>query len=136
MKARLGVLLVACTLLVAVGLPAAAGAYSGHPTVKLGTARAKAFMSSALHADFESWAVGLGKRVKCTQRVSRDRVHCQRIVWGIGDSVFFGSGTIWLTYEGSKTFWNDSYRITEYNEYCNVVEHLPVRRCEHHFNVH
>jgi hypothetical protein len=132
MKTRLGLLLVACALIAAAVMPATAGAH--RPTAKLGTARAKFFMSSALHTDFESWEGGLGKQVKCTQRLSRSRVHCQRVAWGIGDSIFFGSGTIWLTHEGSTTYWNDRYRITEYNEYCNVVEHRPVRSCERHFN--
>lgn len=67
-----------------------------------------------------AFSAGGARRVKCNVRVSRDRLKC-RMSWFVGDLVFWGRGTIWITYPQGEAYWNFSYRVVRFNEYCAVV---------------
>ena len=97
---------------------------------KLGTVIAARLMRTALNRRFDSYAAGYARRVKCNKRVSFNRVRCE-MSWIVGDIVFFGKGQIWLTYPRHIAYWNYAWRITEFNEYCAIVEHGPRSRCVH-----
>lgn len=92
------------------------------PRAFLGTRYAAALMRRALgRRPALLFAAGYARRVQCNSRVARDRVRCS-MSWFVGDSAFGGRGAIWVTYEGGNRYWNFSYRITRFNEYCAVME--------------
>lgn len=97
---------------------------------KLGTVLAARLMRTALNRRFGSYGAGYARRVKCNKRISRNRVRCG-MSWIVGDIAFFGKGQIWLTYPHHIAYWNYAWRITEFNEYCAIVEHGPRSRCVH-----
>ncbi|MFY9587234.1 MAG: hypothetical protein WAT66_07260 [Actinomycetota bacterium] len=91
------------------------------PKFFLGTNYASSLMLNALgrRPAFAFSAAG-GRKVRCNHRVAQDRVKC-RMSWYVGDLVFWGRGMIWITYPQHKPYWNFSYRIVRFNEYCAVV---------------
>jgi hypothetical protein len=91
------------------------------PKVFLGTDFASSLMRNALsrRPAFAFSAAG-GRKIRCNHRVARDRVKC-RMSWFVGDLVYWGRGVIWVTYPRHEPYWNFSYRITRFNEYCAVV---------------
>jgi hypothetical protein len=44
-----------------------------------------------------------------------------RMSWIVGDLSFSGRGMIWITYPENRPFWNFSYRVVRFNEYCAVI---------------
>ena len=110
---------VGLVILVAASPPKTTAATARYP---LGTNLAEHYMRIGLSRHFDSWPAGYAKVVRCTKRVSRDRVRCQYIQWIVGDVGFYGHGTLWVTYERGVPHWNYSYRIVELNEYCADVE--------------
>lgn len=91
------------------------------PKRALSRHEAKGFMREALlrHPNL-SFRAGYGRRVVCDHRLTPVRLKC-RMQWIVGDIVYFGTGTIWLTFENHAANWNYSYRVTRFNEYCAVV---------------
>ena len=89
---------------------------------KLGTRHAAGLMRTALlrHPNL-AFRAGYARRVKCNRRISDIRLKC-KMSWIVGDSVFWGRGTIWLTFPEHRPFWNYSYRIKQLDEYCAIVE--------------
>jgi hypothetical protein len=73
---------------------------------------------------------GYARRVRCNKRISDIRLKC-RMIWFVSDTVFYGRGTIWLTFPEHRAYWNYAYRIVGLNEYCALVEHRPRRECVH-----
>jgi hypothetical protein len=89
---------------------------------KLGTKMAEGMMEEALsRKPALNFGVADGVRVRCNKRISDIRVRC-RMSWFVGDLSYSGKGTIWITFPGGRPFWNYSYRIERFNEYCAVLE--------------
>lgn len=89
---------------------------------KLGTVQAADLMRTALlrHPNI-SFQAGYSRRVECNKRASDIHLKC-RMSWIVGDSLYWGKGTIWLTFPEHRPLWNYSYRMTRLNEYCAIVE--------------
>jgi len=110
--------LLACCLLSGALFPAATSA----ARFKLGTQLAAQLMREALsrHDNLYFYA-GNARRVTCNKRISPIRVRC-RMSWFVGDLSFSGKGTIWITFPEHRPFWNYSFRIVRFNEYCAAIE--------------
>lgn len=115
---RLAALLLAGLFLVGALAPASASA----SRFKLGTKMAEGMMEEALsRKPALNFGVADGVNVRCNKRISDIRVRC-RMSWFVGDLSYSGKGTIWITFPGGRPFWNYSYRIERFNEYCAVLE--------------
>ena len=113
--------LLACCLLVGLVSPTTASA----ARFKLGTRLAADLMREALSRhDKLLFYVGNARRVTCNKRISAIRVRC-RMSWFVGDLSFSGKGTIWITFPEHRPFWNYSFRIVRFNEYCAAVIEAP-----------
>ena len=67
-----------------------------------------------------SFGAAYARKVKCNKRISRIRRRC-KLEWIVGDLYFYGKGTIWETRGPDAAFWNYSYKVTRFNEYCAIV---------------
>lgn len=91
------------------------------PDFFLGTDFAASLMRNALsRRPALAFSSAYGRKVRCNHRVARDRLKC-RMSWFVGDLAYGGRGMIWITYPRHKPYWNFSYRIVRFNEYCAVV---------------
>lgn len=92
---------------------------------KLGTQLAAQLMREGLtrHQNL-SFEAGYARHVTCNKRISPTRVRC-RMSWIVGDVSFSGKGMIWITFPEHRPFWNYSYRIVRFNEYCAAVIEAP-----------
>ena len=108
-------------LLVVLSLAIAASASAAR--YFLGTPHADSLMAPALtRKPGRYFAKALGPRIRCNQRLASDRLKCD-MGWALGDWIFYGSGSIWITYEEGQPHWNFSYRVVRKNEYCASVAH-------------
>jgi hypothetical protein len=114
---RIAAALLVCCLLGALTAPPASAS-----RFRLGTEMAVGFMETALlrHPSLNFGSAG-GQVVKCNKRISDIRVRC-RMSWFLGDLSYSGRGTIWITFPEGRPFWNYSYRVVRFNEYCAVLE--------------
>src|SRR3954447_12801286 len=87
-------------LLLGASSPASASRY------RLGTQYAGQLMREGLlrHPEIAFQAAAI-RRVRCNHRLSDIRLSC-RMGWVVGDVVFFGHGTVWLTFPHDQPFWN------------------------------
>jgi hypothetical protein len=84
---------------------------------------AASLMEEALtRRDGLHFAQALDPRVLCAKRLGARRLKCG-MDWALGDWFFYGSGTIWITYNRGQPIWNFSYRVVRKNEYCASVQH-------------
>jgi hypothetical protein len=60
--------------------------------------------------------------IACDQRVTAERVNCS-LGWETGRRVFYGNGSIWISFRHDRAYWNYAYRITRKDEYCASVIH-------------
>ncbi|OJU95279.1 MAG: hypothetical protein BGO23_05300 [Solirubrobacterales bacterium 67-14] len=96
----------------------------------LGRNEARSWMRVALTRHFgANWRYAVNRELKCTKRIRKNRVRCQRIAWANGDLVYWGQGTIWYLRKGWSVEWYYSFRVRRLNEYCAFVLKRPVRKC-------
>jgi hypothetical protein len=90
----------------------------------LTVAKAKSHLREALSQRFGgSYRAAYGKRISDCSRRSRTRIRC-RPSWVVGDLVFYGTASIWLTRdEAGYVDWNYGWTIRRLDEYCAEVTH-------------
>jgi len=90
--------------------------------VWLGGSGARGYVDRALSRTFGgAYAHATGSSARCRRR-SSVRVRC-RTGWFIGDVVWGGMVTVWLSKRRGSLRWNYRLRITRIDEYCELVEH-------------
>jgi hypothetical protein len=67
-----------------------------------------------------SFQAGYARHVVCGKRLAPDQVKCA-MSWFVGDLAFSGRGSVWMTYPEGRNFWNFSYRVVRFDEYCAAV---------------
>jgi hypothetical protein len=99
--------------------------------VRLSSRAAERLTARALKRRFgTAYSHGYGHRIQCRRRLSPTRISCRKISWIIGDGVYFGRSTIWLTKDRfERVHWNYAYRIKRFDEYCALVLEKPRSKC-------
>jgi hypothetical protein len=90
--------------------------------VWLGRSGARDYADRALSRTFDSaYDHATGSSARCRRR-SSVRSRC-RTGWFIGDVIWEGTVTVWLSKRRGSLRWNYRLKITRVNEYCEIVEH-------------
>lgn len=90
--------------------------------VRLGGSGARRYTDRALSQTFGgAYSHASGSSMRC-RRKSSIRVRCDT-GWFIGDVVWGGTVTVWLSKRRGSLQWNYRLNVTRVNEYCEQVEH-------------
>jgi hypothetical protein len=92
------------------------------PLGRLFTSDARRYVRAVLRTKFRgAYRFGSFKRIASCVHLSRSRITCYRVSWGVGDVGYRGWATIWLANDRhGDVSWDYAFRIKRTNGYCVV----------------